>query len=105
MSDQKEPKRLRDLTEEEFNALKDAGILNTIYPGAPEDYSVIKGPVKPSPLEEPDFSGLISLCKSYLNEVEQRKYPDSNTQHYIFEEAMKAVYGKDVWDYINHKMR
>ena len=98
------PKRLEDLTEEEFEKLKEAGILRSIYPNAPPKYSPLRKPASPEPLLNPDFSGVTDLCKQYIQLVEDRTGDEdkSDLKQYIFEEAMTAVYGKDIFDkYIN----
>lgn len=48
---------------------------------------------------------LISVCDTYLTEVESGNSEDSDTPHYIFEKAMELVYGKEVWKYINAKIK
>lgn len=98
-------KSLRELTEIEFNKLKKSGLLKTIYPDAPDTYKEIKG-TRPKPKVNPDFSSLIKLCEQYLDSKED---PENNymkdAQHYIYEEAIKCVYGNNnesgVWDFIN----
>ncbi len=98
-------KQLNNLTENEFNKLKESGLLNTIYPDAPESYSTLKG-TRPKPKTNPDFSSLVALCEQYLDFLQD---PENNymkdTEHYIFEEAIQCVYGNDsesgIWDFIN----
>lgn len=43
---------------------------------------------------------LIEICESYVNEA-ATGYVDEDLKQYIFEEAMKAVFGNDIFDYIN----
>lgn len=98
-------KSLKELTEDEFNKLKKAGLLKTIYPDAPNEFKEIKG-VKPEPLKNPNFSSLVKMCENYLmykQDPENHRMKDG--EHYIFEEAIKCVYGNNkdsgVWDFIN----
>ena len=54
----------------------------------------------PSPKLNPDFSDVVDAAKSYIVEV-QAGVVDDDTEHYIFEAVMEAVYGEKVWDWIN----
>jgi 5-methylcytosine-specific restriction endonuclease McrBC regulatory subunit McrC len=92
-------KSLRQLTENEFNTLKEANMLLTIYPDAPGTYQELKG-TRPKPKKIPDFESLIKACEHYLNNIEKGKQRDDD-QHYIYEAAMECIYGKEVWDFIN----
>jgi hypothetical protein len=40
-----------------------------------------------------------------MDAVSTNKYVDDDLEHYIFECAMETLYGDDVWDYINSKMK
>ena len=52
-----------------------------------------------------DLYPLISLCEEYFKDLESGDYnEDGDDGHYIFEEAVKMLYGKDVFDYINSKL-
>ena len=98
-------KSIRELTEVEFNKLKESGLLKTIYPDAPETYKEIKG-TRPNPIDNPDFKPLITLCEKYLDHLQD---PENNymkdVPHYIFETAIGCVYGNNrqsgIWDFIN----
>lgn len=94
--------KLTELTERQFYTLKDTNLLYHFYPEAPNEFNeIIK---RPTPLGDPNFSTLVGLCEYYLDSKED---PENNRFkdgiHYIFEEAIECVYGKDsgVWDYIN----
>jgi hypothetical protein len=54
----------------------------------------------PVPLVNPDFTKVRKLVIDY---VENNHVKD--IEHYIFEEAVNAVYGLnyDIWNYINHR--
>jgi len=57
---------------------------------------------KPTQLKEPDFEELKKQCQAYIDYVASDDYHEDNDRdHYIFEEAMEAVFGKDVWKFIN----
>lgn len=57
---------------------------------------------RPKPLENPDFSSLIANLESDMDSVvDGTWHEDNDNDHYVWEEAMKAVYGKDVFDWWN----
>lgn len=97
-------KPLHELSEEEFNSLKKVGMLRTIYNDAPLNYKDIN-PEVPVPIENPDFSDLIDTCKSVMSGIEKNGYMEDDDRQYVYESAMGAVFGKDVWVYINKKVR
>ncbi len=57
---------------------------------------------RPKPLdkEQINLDKLICILEEYLDECE-RGDEDTDTTHYIFEEALMAVYGRNVFDYAN----
>ena len=58
---------------------------------------------QPELLTNPDFKHLIATCKQYIEKVESG-YVDEDTEHYIFEAAIEALYGPEVWIYIREKL-
>jgi len=54
----------------------------------------------PTKLNNPDFKDLAKICVEYV----RSKNPDEDLKEYIFEAALEAVYGKDIWKYINEKV-
>jgi hypothetical protein len=56
---------------------------------------------KPAQLEELDTRKLRKTCQEYIDwiagEVDYLKDPE----HFIFEEAMMMIFGRDVWAWIN----
>ena len=59
----------------------------------------------PLPMIDQDFTQVIKLCESYINDLDKDGWVDEDMDHYIFEAAMEAVYGKSVWEWINKKLR
>ena len=55
----------------------------------------------PEPVASPDFSRVIAICKQKITELKEQGYDDDDTAHNIYEEAMVAVFGPDVFDWIN----
>jgi len=58
-----------------------------------------------TPVPNPDFSRVIELVKNHVNTVckapRTGEGPGDDDEHFIFEEAMKAVYGDKVFDSLN----
>lgn len=57
--------------------------------------------ITPVPVTNPDLTQLTALCREYINTVSTEKHSDEELEHYIFEVAMEAVFGKKIFDYIN----
>lgn len=51
----------------------------------------------PKPLANPNWSALIETCQESLKEYQEGVETDSDCPHYIYEAAMSAVFGPDVW--------
>jgi hypothetical protein len=58
--------------------------------------------IKPLREATPDFTGLIDLCRSHVDDIANGN-EDEDTKQYIYEEAMMAVYGKDIFTWINER--
>jgi hypothetical protein len=56
----------------------------------------------PKPLAEPDWTDLKKVCEEYIAALAKDYYPDEDFGHYIYEAALEAIYGPDVWGFINH---
>jgi len=58
---------------------------------------------KPQQLKEINLDKLKRICQEYIDFVDndEEYYEDNDYDHYIFEQAMKTVFGEDVFDYIN----
>lgn len=58
----------------------------------------------PNPLKSPDWGELEQVCKEYIAIIadETKTYAlAENLEHRIFWTAMRAIYGKDLFDWIN----
>lgn len=55
--------------------------------------------VIPEQVENPDLSELRKSCSIYIKNV-LVGISDSDDKHYIFEEALKAIYGNDIFDWL-----
>ena len=61
---------------------------------------------RPRPLANPDLKRLIATTESHIESMETGEYHEDNDDaHYIYEEALKAVYGPKVFEWINKKCR
>lgn len=63
---------------------------------------------KPEPLEQGmiDFSAIIESTEIYMKEVAEGECSDhSDAENNIVETVLGAVYGKDVYDWINRRLR
>ena len=61
---------------------------------------------RPDIIESPDLSQLRETVIEYMNAVESVEsggYIDEDFIHYVFEEAVGAFYGEDVWKYVNER--
>ncbi len=60
---------------------------------------------KPEQLSKIDLDALKENCQGYVDLV--GGYADADEEidykQYIFETAMEAVFGEDIWDFINHE--
>jgi len=55
----------------------------------------------PKPLEKPDFKRLAKLVVEGVEEAHEEKYEDDDFEHFVYEAAMEAVYGKGFWAWRN----
>ena len=60
---------------------------------------------KPKQLENPDLENLRSICQDYLDFIDNdAAYSEDNDYDcYIFEAALMAIFGKNVWKFVNNR--
>jgi len=56
---------------------------------------------KPNQLVSQDFTSLREYCQDYIDELAKNQVVSEDQNQYIFEAAMEAVFGKEIWRYIN----
>jgi CRISPR/Cas system CSM-associated protein Csm2 small subunit len=59
---------------------------------------------KPVPRAVIPFENIVKVVKEYVDFLDSDDYHDDKLhdfKHYIFEASMEAVYGEEVWNYIN----
>lgn len=61
--------------------------------------------VRPAPVATVDLAKLNAACVAYFEEIEQGKHDNDDSEHRIFEVAMKTLYGDNVFEYINSKLK
>ncbi|MEE9365562.1 MAG: hypothetical protein V3W44_02650 [Dehalococcoidales bacterium] len=59
----------------------------------------------PRQLEELDLDNLRHVCQHHIDCVAKNGRAPLDGETYVCEAAMIAVFGKDVWDWINSKLR
>lgn len=60
---------------------------------------------KPKQLPDKNFDNLIAMCQDYIDQVADKGWVDDDLKHYIFEAAMGAVFGDEIWAFINSRLR
>lgn len=95
-------KELKDLTEQEFNLLRDNNVLKSMYPECEVDtYQELKNIIsRPQLLSHPNFSNLILTTEAVIDDYITKGY-SKDVMQYVFEETMKALYGKNIFNWIN----
>lgn len=60
---------------------------------------------KPKRLEQINLDSLQNICQEYIDFIDNdKKYHDDNDYiHYIFEEALMTIFGKEVWTFVNNR--
>jgi transcription initiation factor IIE alpha subunit len=90
-----------------FDKMPHFFICNVCYEKVNEEkaYSMGCKVETPKPLPNPDFSKVISQCQEYIKDLEEDGTEDDDSCHYIFESAMTAVFGSDVWKWVRSKQQ
>jgi hypothetical protein len=59
----------------------------------------------PKPVPQPDFNNLIRMCQEYIFEINSNVVElDDNWKQYIYEEALKTIFGPCIFNWINKKI-
>ena len=59
----------------------------------------------PKPVENPDWSRVQKMCQEVIDSLAKDNWYDDDMDHYIFEGAMRVVFGKDVFTWMNKRGR
>jgi len=57
----------------------------------------------PEPVTNPDFTNVIALAKDTIKDIDNGNFP-KDMKHYIYEDVMTAIFGKDIFKWINKKL-
>ena len=49
----------------------------------------------------PDLTALKSLTEETINNIIETGFPGKDHRHFIYEKVMEALYGSQVWDWLN----
>lgn len=60
---------------------------------------------RPKQLEDVDLTQLRESCQYQIDHLATHGYTAKDADHYIYEAAMIAIFGKGVFQWINKKMR
>lgn len=55
----------------------------------------------PKPLENIDYERIKANVVAHVQDLATNNYVSEDDHHYIFEVALEAVYGKDIWKWYN----
>lgn len=55
----------------------------------------------PTPLQSPDFTKLQAVIVQGVHTSIENEREDEDFEHYVYEAALEAVYGKNFWDWRN----
>lgn len=59
---------------------------------------------RPRPLKSLQVQKLIDICDAHIESMETGEYhDDDDSKHYIYEEAMKTVFGPKIFEWMNKK--
>lgn len=58
---------------------------------------------KPLQLPSPDLTALCDTCQKYIDDLAAGNPVDEDYDHWVFEDAMKALYGSGVFEWINQR--
>ena len=55
--------------------------------------------------EQINLQELKDTCQYYIDFIDNNEiyHEDNDNAHYVFEKAMEALFGKDVWSFINNR--
>ena len=59
----------------------------------------------PKLLDKPDFTALRECVTEGVNEFAETGDEDDDFEHYVYEAAMEALYGKDIWKWYNARVK
>ena len=59
---------------------------------------------KPVMLEDPDLSNLKAMLQELIDSIAKDRWLDSDDKQFVYQEAMKTFFGRDVFLWINEAL-
>lgn len=59
---------------------------------------------EPNTIDEVDFSTVYAMCLEYVHAMANMGREPKDIEHYMFEEAVMAVYGRGIWAWVNERL-
>jgi hypothetical protein len=58
----------------------------------------------PVPLKKPDFHKILDAAKKHIDYLANKDYEEDNDEeHIVYDVVIEAIYGRDVWEWINDR--
>lgn len=92
-------KKLKDLTQTEFDSLKSAGVLIRLYPNAPSAFSGITKTY--TRVQNPNTTAFVNVMETYLNTGTNSTTEKDKLLVSIF----KIFFGNDIVNYLKQNIR
>ena len=58
----------------------------------------------PAPLDTPNFNGISDLVTGYIKDIGNDLEP-KDIEHWCYEACVEAIYGRNIWNWINNRNR
>lgn len=60
---------------------------------------------KPKELETIDLEALRKICKEYIDFIDndEEYHEDNDYEYYLYEVSLEAVFGENIWEFINNR--
>lgn len=58
----------------------------------------------PQPLNGIDYSEVYASAVEYMTGLSESGSEPKDAKHYMYETVMEAIYGPEIWDYINNTL-
>ncbi|MHC4310917.1 MAG: hypothetical protein ACYSW3_00415 [Planctomycetota bacterium] len=59
---------------------------------------------RPQRVNQPDWNPLARMIDEYIDDLYHKQQPGKDLDTYVFEAAVVALYGKDVWPWIRQRL-
>jgi hypothetical protein len=62
-------------------------------------------PIPYASMSEDKLEDIRQMCINYVDGLAKNSYSPGDLEHYVFEAAMEATFGVEVWKWINERLR